>query len=230
MFVSFFIDRQGYLSLSFARRVFFSEEDDVDERRLGYNDHNLKVNELTYRRIDIADLVSAQICAMNKAPELRWGKYIISAPPPFSKDAYTLRQLDYNAKEAIKQVVPWYEQVYAKQGWIFLDRIDRVYDPSKAIHELGWCPVYTFQRALSQIAKGEEWRSSLTLQVGMKGYHAEPTGIYTTTTCYELMKMPSRYSYSKSRPSQPENSITETWVKIYQYQLERVLNYSKNLP
>lgn len=161
---------------------FFPEEDDVDERRQAYDDHNLKVNELTYRRVDVADVVSAHVSAMNKASEVRWGKYIISSPPPFLKDEDTLRQLDFNAKEAIKLVVPLYEQIYAERGWKFLDRIDRVYDSNKAIRELGWAPVYTFQRALEQIANGKEWRSDLTLQVGMKGYHPMPTGVYTTTT------------------------------------------------
>lgn len=161
---------------------FFPEADDVEERREAYEDHNLKVNELTYRRVDIADVVSAHVSAMEKAGEVRWGRYIISAPPPFSRDENTLQCLDSNAEEAIRRVVPMYQQVYAKRGWRFLPRIDRVYDSNKAIRDLGWAPIYTFQYALEKIAKGEEWRSELTLRVGMKGYHAVPTGVYTTNT------------------------------------------------
>jgi nucleoside-diphosphate-sugar epimerase len=167
---------------------FFPEEDDVDERRQAYDSHNLKVNELTYRRVDIADVVSAHVCAMEKAVEVCWGKYIISSPSPFSNDENSLRQLDSNALEVIRLAVPYYEQVYAQKGWKFLDRIDRVYDSRKAICELGWSPIYTFQRALEQIANGEEWRSDLTLQVGMKGYHSKPTGVYTTTEREDIMR------------------------------------------
>lgn len=160
---------------------FFPEADDVEARRAAYDDQNLKINELTYRRVDIADVVSAHVCAMKSAASaVRWGKYIISAPSPFSRDEETLRMLDSDAGEAIRLAVPEYEEAYSARGWKFLDRIDRVYDSRRAIRELGWSPEYTFQRALEKISRGEEWRSDLTLQVGKKGYHAEPTGVYTT--------------------------------------------------
>lgn len=159
---------------------FFPEQDDVEEQRQRYDDDNLKVNELTYRRVDIADIVSAHVCAMQKAKNIQWGKYIISAPSPFVKDDKTLRQLDLDAKEALRLAMPSYERIYAARGWTYLDRIDRVYDSSKAMRELGWSPVYTFPRALEYIEKGEEWRSDLAIRVGIRGYHSKPTGVYTT--------------------------------------------------
>lgn len=60
----------------------FSEEDDDEDRRAAMSDENLKVLELAYRRCDIEDIVSASVCAMRKARDVRWRKYIISAPPP----------------------------------------------------------------------------------------------------------------------------------------------------
>lgn len=161
---------------------FFPEQDDVLERREGWSDDNLKVNELCYRRVDIADVVSAHVAAMEKAAsgDVRWGRYIISAPTPFSSTDETLRLLDSNAAEAIKVAVPEYESVYEKLGWKFLDRVDRVYDSSLAVKELGWEPVFTFQRALECVERGEEWRSEVARRVGRRGYHAVPTGVYTT--------------------------------------------------
>ncbi|PVH79883.1 NAD dependent epimerase/dehydratase family protein, partial [Cadophora sp. DSE1049] len=161
---------------------FFPEQDDVAERREGWTDDNLKVNELCYRRVDLADVVSAHVAAMSKAAsgDVKWGKYIISAPTPFTSSPETLQLLDSNASEALKAAVPGYVNVYEKLGWKFLDRVDRVYDSSLAVRELGWRPAFTFQRALECVARGEEWRSEVARKVGRRGYHAVPTGVYTT--------------------------------------------------
>ena len=161
---------------------FFPEEDDDEERRSCMAEDNLKALELTYRRVDIADIVSACHCGMLKAKDIRWGKYIISAPPPFrERDEDTLRALNDGQRfaEVLAQVTPNVEDVFRSKGWTLLGRIDRVYDSSKAVKELGWEPEYTFERTVERIGKGEEWRSPLTLQVGRKGYHAVSTGVYT---------------------------------------------------
>jgi hypothetical protein len=47
------------------------------------------------------------------------------------------------------------------------------------VRELGWRPEWTFEKAVERIARGEEWRSPLTLRVGKLGYHAVSTGVYT---------------------------------------------------
>ena len=166
---------------------FFPEQDDVESRREGWSDANLKVNEFCYRRVDLADVVSAHVCAMEKAAlsveegGVRWGKYIISAPTPFVSNPETLKLLDQHAVRALRDVVPGYEAVYEKLGWKFLNRVDRVYDSSKAMNELGWEPMYTFERALGCVERREEWRSEVAIKVGKRGYHAVPTGVYTTT-------------------------------------------------
>jgi nucleoside-diphosphate-sugar epimerase len=176
----FLIHRQAQLPVLVLRTSrFFPEQDDEEERRNGYADDNLKVCELAYRRVDIADVVSACVCAMKRAKEIGWGKYIISEPPPFTNDPETLRRLDSNAGDVMKEIVPASIEVFKQRGWKFLDRLDRVYDSSKAVRELGWEPQYTFEKAIAKLAAGEEWRSELRARVGMKGYHAVPTGVYT---------------------------------------------------
>ncbi|KAF8076824.1 hypothetical protein FPV67DRAFT_434559 [Lyophyllum atratum] len=161
---------------------FFPEADDVDDVREAWDDDNLKVCELTYRRVDIADIVSAHVCALEKASagEVRWGKYIISAPTPWVRSDEILRRLDGDAADALKDVYPAYEEIFARKGWKFLPRLDRVYDSSKAAEELGWKPEYTFRRAVEAIGRGENWKSELAQQVGKKGYHEKSTGVYTS--------------------------------------------------
>lgn len=158
---------------------FFPEEDDDDERRNALEDANLKVLELSYRRVDIEDIVSACVCGMNRAKSIGWGRYIISAPPPFSHDEATLAALDRDPASVLRSISPGADAVFKEKGWGYLDRIDRVYDSSKAVRELGWDPKYTFVKTVAMVAEGKDWRSELTGKVGKKGYHAVSTGVYT---------------------------------------------------
>src|SRR5215217_4971066 len=63
---------------------FFPEPDDRDEVRSTYDDANVKVNELLYRRVDLEDVVTAHRRALDRAPEIGFGRYIISATTPFA--------------------------------------------------------------------------------------------------------------------------------------------------
>ena len=61
---------------------FFPEEDDRDEVRAAYADDNLKANEYLYRRVDLEDVVSAHLLALERAPAIGFGRYIVSATTP----------------------------------------------------------------------------------------------------------------------------------------------------
>ncbi|KAL3959524.1 hypothetical protein ACCO45_004641 [Purpureocillium lilacinum] len=181
------VQRQtGMPTLVLRTSRFFPEEDDDEDRRAAMADENLKVLELAYRRCDIADIVSAAVCAMSRARNIGWGKYIISAPPPFRNDAETLATLDRDPSGVFRAVPvgddaagETINKVFAEKGWKHLARVDRVYDSTKAVRELGWQPEYTFEKTIARLARGEAWRSELTGKVGKKGYHAESTGVYT---------------------------------------------------
>lgn len=170
----------GMPTLILRTSRFFPEQDDDEDRRAELVDANLKVMELAYRRCDIEDIVHAAVRAMHKAKDIQWGKYIISAPTPFINDPGMLRLLDANPAAVYEAAVPASVQVFRDQGWNFLARIDRVYDSSKAVRELGWMPKYTFEKACELVAEGKDWKSELTIKVGKKGYHAVSTGVYTT--------------------------------------------------
>lgn len=169
----------GMPTLVLRTSRFFPEQDDDEDRRAALADDNLKVLELSYRRCDIEDIVRAAVCAMRKARDVGWGRYIISAPPPFKNDPETLTRLDSRPRDVFEIISPACVKVFADLGWGFLSRIDRVYDSSKAVRELGWQPVYTFDRVIELIAEGKPWKSELTAKVGKKGYHAVSTGVYT---------------------------------------------------
>jgi UDP-glucose 4-epimerase len=156
---------------------FFPEGDDSDEIRTQYPDANIKVNELLYRRADIEDMVSAHLLALQRAGEIGFGRYIVSATTPFTRD--DLAELRADAPAVVRRLFPDYEAIYAERGWSMFPSIDRVYDNTNAREELGWSPRWDFRHALELLAAGEEPRSELAVTIGMKGYHDVPTGVYT---------------------------------------------------
>ncbi len=156
---------------------FFPEGDDRDDIRNGYPDANVKLNELLYRRGDIEDMASAHRLALERAGEIGFGRYIVSATTPFARD--DLAELRADAPTVVRRLFPDYEEIYAERGWSMFPSIDRVYDNARAREELGWSPRWDFRHALDLVAAGEEPRSELAVTVGMKGYHDVPTGVYT---------------------------------------------------
>lgn len=151
---------------------FFPEEDDVAERRSAFEDENLKVNEFLYRRVDIEDVVSAHLLAMDKAAELGFGKFIITATAPFTLD--DAPELGVDAVAVMRRRNPEFESVYAAKGWKMLPTLDRVYVNERARKLLGWEPRFDFQRVLRDVAAGVDPRSKLAVAVGSKGYHPRP--------------------------------------------------------
>lgn len=150
---------------------FFPEEDDNAAIRESYNDQNVKVNEFLYRRAELQDIVDAHLLAMEKAPSIGFGRYIVSATTPFRQD--DLRDLRLHAPEVVRRIFPDYEEAYARRCWKMFPSIERVYVNERARRELGWKPRYDFQFILSQLRSGDAIESPLARDVGSKGYHAE---------------------------------------------------------
>ena len=149
---------------------FFPEEDDREETRKSYDDANVKVNEFLYRRVDLEDVVSAHLLAIEKAPSIGFGRYIVSATTPFTPE--DLIDLRANAPLALKRKVPEYETEYDRRGWKMFPRIDRVYVNERARNQLGWRPLFDFKYILDRLKAGTDPRSPLARTVGSKGYHS----------------------------------------------------------
>lgn len=148
---------------------FFPEEDDKKEMRKNYADANIKANELLYRRVDLHDLVDAHLLAMEKAPKIGFGKYIVSASTPFTES--DIERLNTNATEIVSRIYPNFPEIYNARGWKMFPAIDRVYVNRKARQELGWQPKYSFEYALDCLKKGKDFQSPLAHTIGSKGYH-----------------------------------------------------------
>ena len=156
---------------------FFPESDDRDDVRASYEDANLKVNELLYRRVDLEDVVGAHRLALERAPEIGFGRYIVSATTPFTRA--DLAALRADAPAVVRRLFPGYEAIYERRGWRMFPSLERVYVNARARSELGWAPRYDFAHVLERLEAGEDHRSPLAAAVGAKGYHAESTGPYT---------------------------------------------------
>jgi UDP-glucose 4-epimerase len=157
---------------------FFPEADDNKDVRQTYEDKNVKVNEYLYRRVDIEDVVAAHVLAMERAPSIAFGRYVISATTPFTTgDLVNLRT---NAPLVVGRIFPGVTEEYERRGWKMFPSIDRVYVNEKARRDLGWNPRYNFDYVLDRLRSNEEFRSALSIAVGSKGYHTEkfPAGPY----------------------------------------------------
>jgi len=148
---------------------FFPEQDDDPEMRCEYETSNLQANELLYRRVDLEDAVSAVSLALDKAPDLRFGRYIISATTPFTPADLVL--LGEDAPAAVRSRFAECEALFNARGWRILPRIDRVYVNDRARAELGWKPRYNFEHVLDCLRSNRDFRSPLARDVGSKGYH-----------------------------------------------------------
>lgn len=154
---------------------FFPEDDDSAATRNGFDGVNAKVNEILFRRVDIEDAVSAHLAAIERAPEIGFGRYIISATSPFTQD--DLAELRRDAPAALRRHKD-FDTDYEQLDWRMFPSLDRVYVNARARDDLGWRPAYDFASILERLRVGEPPFSKLADEVGVKGYHPEAQKVY----------------------------------------------------
>lgn len=130
---------------------FFPEDDDTFAQPSG---PNLKANEFLNRRLTVEDAADAHIAALENISGLGCETFILSAPPPFSRD--DRGQLIDDLPAVIGKYFPEAGELYRKQGWVFPDHIDRVYDPAKAERLLGFRPATDFSTIVQALESGSE--------------------------------------------------------------------------
>jgi UDP-glucose 4-epimerase len=150
---------------------FFPEEDDNRRVRETYSDDNAKANEYLYRRVDIEDVVSAHMLAVEHARAIGFRKYIISATTPFLPE--DLHELRINAPQVVQRRVPQYEAEYKRRAWKMFPSIDRVYVNERARKELRWEPRFDFAHVIDRLKAEDDLRSPLARVIGSKGYHPQ---------------------------------------------------------
>ena len=92
---------------------FFPEEDDCEATRQAYDDDNVKANEYPYRRVDIEDVVSAHLRALERAPSIGFTIHHYRDPPFCLRTCSTCM----NAPLVVRRRAPEYEVEYARRGW-----------------------------------------------------------------------------------------------------------------
>lgn len=150
---------------------FFAEADDDASNRAAFDDRNIKANELLFRRVDIEDVVSAHLLAGERAQELGFGRYIISATTPFQPE--DLAELRRYAPGVVEKRVPGFTECYQRMQWRMFDSIERVYVNDAARRDLGWQPKYDFAHVLQSLRENADYGSPLSRLSGAKGYHEQ---------------------------------------------------------
>jgi UDP-glucose 4-epimerase len=80
----------------------------------------------------------------------------------------------------VERLFPECRALYAARGWKLFQHLDRVYVNERARLDLGWRPRYDFAHVLASLREGRDFRSALSREIGVKGYHGEVfrDGIY----------------------------------------------------
>ncbi|WP_408589620.1 NAD-dependent epimerase/dehydratase family protein [Novosphingobium sp.] len=128
---------------------FFPEDDDTLVRPSG---ENLKAIELLHRRLTVEDAARAHIAALDKAPALGFGCFVVSAPPPFARS--DLAELKRDAAAVIARLFPDAPGLFAAKGWTLPRSIGRVYDPGLAEAALGFRCRTDFASVLDALREG----------------------------------------------------------------------------
>jgi UDP-glucose 4-epimerase len=129
---------------------FFPEEDD-NAHAIPHSGPNTKVNELLFRRLTVEDAAEAHVAALDRAAELGFDTFIVSAPTPFSPQ--DCPELLTNAPAVVARYFPRYRDIYAQLGWSMFQSIDRVYVSERAARRLGFTCRTGFKEKLAQLAE-----------------------------------------------------------------------------
>ncbi len=128
---------------------FFPEDDDTLKYPSG---QNLKANEFLNRRASVRDMARAHIAALERAGDMGFGLYIVSAPTPFSRSS--VRRIKDDAASMICEMFPEAQDLYGAAGWQLPRSIGRVYDGSLITRELDFQYETTFDTILSAMRDG----------------------------------------------------------------------------
>ena len=141
----------GLACLVLRTSRFFPEDDDT---LTDPPPENLKANEFLNRRMTVEDAARAHIAALEKAPELGFGVYLVSAPTPFQReDCAALKE---DAASVIARYFPDAPELYARRGWTLPSSIGRVYDASAFERDLGFRFQTDFSAILDALRSGGE--------------------------------------------------------------------------
>lgn len=129
---------------------FFPEDDDTHRTLSG---ENMKANELLHRRLTVQDAARGHIAALERAPDIGFGTFILSAPTPFGREECA--ELKTDAPAVIARHFPDAAELYARRGWTLPASIGRVYDAGLAERAMGFRCATGFADVLAALRAGE---------------------------------------------------------------------------
>ena len=128
---------------------FFPEEDDTLHELPG---SNLKANEFLNRRLTVEDAARAHVVALERAREVGFGLFLVSAPTPFAREEAA--ELKRDAAAVVARRFPDAADLYARAGWRLPASIGRVYDASAMERRLGFRAKTDFAAVLAALRTG----------------------------------------------------------------------------
>lgn len=140
---------QGLATIVLRTSRFFPEDDDTHAVPSG---ENLKANELLHRRLTVEDAARAHLVALERAPAVGHGVFVISAPTPFTRA--DCGELKRDAAAVIARAFPEAASLYAARGWTLPASIGRVYDAGLAERVLGFRCETDFAAVLAALRDG----------------------------------------------------------------------------
>lgn len=101
-----------------------------------------------HRGVDARDVAEAhRLAIMHSGPAFRC--FVVSARTPFRVEDCPL--LAENATAVINVRAPELASAFAARDWGLPKKIDRIYDSTRAQHELGWQPRFAFDEILADL-------------------------------------------------------------------------------
>ncbi|WP_084582182.1 NAD-dependent epimerase/dehydratase family protein [Sphingomonas azotifigens] len=140
---------QGLATIVLRTSRFFPEDDDTHATPSG---ENLKANELLHRRLTVEDAARAHLVALERAPAIGHGVFVISAPTPFARA--DCGELKRDAAAVIARTFPEAPALYAARGWTLPTSIGRIYDSALAEQLLGFRCETDFAALLAALRDG----------------------------------------------------------------------------
>lgn len=98
------------------------------------------------RGVDARDVAAAHVLAL-RHPGAAGRMFVVSGATPFLPEDVT--SLWHDAPAVLRQRVPALVAAFTQRGWDLPLRIDRVYDPGRALRELGWRAQQGWQAVLA---------------------------------------------------------------------------------
>lgn len=129
---------------------FFPEDDDM-AHEIAQSEPNNKVNELLFRRLTVEDAAESHVAALEKAPDIGFDTFIVSARTPFRES--DCEALIKNAPKVVERYFPEYPEIYRKLGWTMFPAIDRVYVAQKLEQKLGFVCRTGFAQELERLRR-----------------------------------------------------------------------------